>query len=161
MTFEADLSKHYCIIRQRLSGRRLPSAYIRRDDFNALVTRREREAEAAERERTANAEAVKVAELKAAAQAAMDSATAATDTRRRVERIIIAACLMWDVTVPRLRGICRDTASVQARRWAAIRMRDELGMPSFRVGAILNKDHTTVLHMYKAKRDRRRVENRS
>lgn len=158
MTFEADLSRHYSGVRQRLRG--TPPPAIRRDAFIALVTREEREAEAAEKARIAQAEAIRLADLKAAAVAALEAYSAAAETRRRIERIIIATCLLWDVTVPRLRGRCRDTESVKARRWAAIRMRGELGMTSSSIGAVLNKDHTTVLHMFKAKGDRRLRRNR-
>ena len=61
------------------------------------------------------------------------------------------ACKLFDVTMPALLGECRAHQIVRARRYAARRLIDQLGLSFPRAGKILNRHHSTILNLYRPK----------
>lgn len=63
-------------------------------------------------------------------------------------RIIAVACLMFGITLDELCGRQRLRPIVDARQYAAVRMRQELAMSTIRIGwALGGRDHSTICHL--------------
>lgn len=64
----------------------------------------------------------------------------------RVAAICNDVCARFGITKAELTGRRHLPLHVDARRVAALRMAEELGMSLPQIGRILHKDHTTILH---------------
>ena len=62
------------------------------------------------------------------------------------ERILAEEAQRIGVTAQTLKGPSRRDGIVRARWRVMYRLKSELGLSASRIGQILNRDHTTVLH---------------
>lgn len=66
------------------------------------------------------------------------------------QQALRCACLMFGVTRAELRGPSRRRGIVMARRYFIWRAAKQIGLSLPQIGALLNRDHTTVLHHLQA-----------
>jgi chromosomal replication initiation ATPase DnaA len=67
--------------------------------------------------------------------------------RTAAERILALACAQFELGLAELRSPCRDRRHVEARQFAAVRLRSELGLSNAVIGRLINRDHASVVHL--------------
>lgn len=79
------------------------------------------------------------------------------DKTNSAEMTDLVVCIMndasakFDVPVDQISGITRVRAHVECRRYVVERLHDELLLSYPKIGRILNRDHTSVLHLYQTR----------
>lgn len=68
------------------------------------------------------------------------------------EKIINEVCTNCDITKEELFGPGRFIEYVDARRQISLRLRNELKMSYSRIGRILHRDHTVIVHYLKPRK---------
>ncbi len=63
------------------------------------------------------------------------------------QQILARACATFDMALSDLRSRCRDRRHVEARQYAAVRLRSELGLSNAVIGRLINRDHASVVHL--------------
>lgn len=79
----------------------------------------------------------------------------------RVAVICNDVCAQFGLTKAELTGNRRNYMHVHARRMAALRMSEELGMSLPMIGRILRKDHTTILRAIRRARGQETRRNKT
>jgi chromosomal replication initiation ATPase DnaA len=64
------------------------------------------------------------------------------------EKIIVLACAMYGVSRKELLGSCQMQFLVLARRYAIVRLREQLGLSFEVMGKLMNRDYTSTRYLY-------------